>query len=239
MTRLTTAALAVLLGVAVDATAQSETEPVTGGPDASEPVFVSPPAEPTEVAIGLYLVGLTGVSSPDSAFPTVEAEMFMDLRWTDERLAFEPNGLRRHVYEEHQAELELDRIWWPDIEIENEVEKRETQALELIILPDGTVEYLERFRATVHAELDLRRFPLDTQTFDLLFESFEWTVSAVRLVPDEAMIGFDRAYATPEWSVEGIDWRIEPRPEVRAQQPFSSFARFTPRVTRATTSCGS
>jgi hypothetical protein len=145
-------------------------------PSASDdlPTAVAPPRRPTEVAIATYLIGLSRVSEPASAFPTFDVEMFVDLSWKDEHLAFASDGLEPRVFQEEEAEEKLSEIWSPDLEIQNEVEQRETESIELILRPDGTVEYEERFSATVHAELDLGRFPFDAQTFDLELQSFLW-----------------------------------------------------------------
>ena len=40
---------------------------------------VTPPTEPTEVQIGLYMIALDRVSAPSDASPQFEVEMFMDL----------------------------------------------------------------------------------------------------------------------------------------------------------------
>lgn len=105
--------------------------------------------------------------------------MFLNLSWKDPGLAFGDEGARPHVFQEEEAEEKLSEIWSPDLEIQNEVEQRATESVELTILPDGTVDYEERFGATLNAELDLREFPFDRQALDIELQSFTWDRSEV------------------------------------------------------------
>lgn len=154
------AALAALLLALGAASAQQPTD------SDDLPTSVIPPQQPTEVKIAAYLIGLSRVSDPSSAFPTFEVEMFMDLSWKDPRLAFASESGAAQVFQEEEAAEKLSEIWSPDPELENEVEQRQTESTELRILPDSTVEYEERFGAMLNAELDLARFPFDAQVLE-------------------------------------------------------------------------
>jgi hypothetical protein len=146
------------------------------------------------------------VSEPSDPFPTYEVEMFVNVSWHDPRLAFGDAAASPHVFQEEEAEEKLSEIWSPDIEIQNEVEQRTTESIELTILPDGTVDYEERFGAILNAELDLRKFPFDRQTFDM-----------------ELQTGFDSDFETPEWSVTVVEALLGTRSEVRDDRKFSSY----------------
>lgn len=187
------------------------------------PTFVSPPREPTEVSVGAYLVGLSRMSDPSESFPTYDVEMFLNLSWKDPRVAFGDPGARAHVFQEEEAEEKLSEIWSPDIEIQNEIEQRRTESIELTILPDGSVDYEERFSATLNAELDLRRFPFDKQLLDMEIQSFVWDSRELSMVVNEAQTGFDADFDTPEWKVTAIDVLISSQSEIRDDREFSSF----------------
>lgn len=190
-----------------------------------EPIFVNPPAEPTEVQLGLFLIGIDKISLPNSVFPTFDAELFLDMRWQDERLAFNANeaGTDRKIFLEHEAELELDRIWWPDIEIENGEGIRQTENLELIIFADGMVEYEERFVATIETNFDMRKFPFDNQELEIDIESFIWDERFVVFAPLQEKMGSETNHAGGEWIVTDISTEIYPEPEVRSDHDFSEF----------------
>lgn len=196
---------------------------VPPGPDVA--AYVVPPAEPTKVAIGLYLLGISRVAPPSEAFPSYEAELFLDLRWRDPRLAFDPEveGVGRKVYQGHAVEAELDEIWWPNLEIENEEGSRQVEGRALAIDPDGSVEYTERFDAKFHAEVDLRRFPFDRQTFDVQIESFSWSEDYLVFEPLPEKTGFAEDFHTIEWNVLGVGSKVESKKEVRSPTRFSKF----------------
>jgi len=188
------------------------------------PTFVTPPEAPTRVSVGAYLIGLSQVSEPSDPFPTCDVEMFLNLSWKDPRLAFADDGTRTHVFQEEEAEEKLSEIWSPDLEIQNEVEQRQTESVELTIYHDGTVDYEEQFGATLNAELDLRRFPFDHQTFDIEFQSFTWDHRELEFSTNETQTGFDADFETPEWTVSSVESLIDVRSEVRDDHEFSAYS---------------
>lgn len=189
-----------------------------------EPLFVTPPHAPTEVKIGVFLVALTRVDPPVEAYPTFEAEVFLDLKWHDPRLAFDAAevGTSKEVFLEHEAELELERIWWPDIEFENAQGERDVEGRELVILPDGTVEYSERFHGKFTFDPDLQKFPFDHQIFALHIESFAWDERSLVFVPYEEKTGYDESIHTQEWTIEGVRKEVISKKEVRSPHGFSA-----------------
>jgi hypothetical protein len=152
------------------------------------PTFATPPGRPTEVSIGVYLIGLSQVSEPSDAFPTYDVEMFFNVTWKDPRLAFGGDDSLPHVFQEEEAEEKLSEIWSPDFEIQNEVQQRQTESIELTIFPDGSVDYEERFGATLNAELDLRRFPFDRQKLDIELQSFTWDHAELTIVATHTVV---------------------------------------------------
>ena len=199
-----------------------EKEPPPRGP---EPIFVTPPAAPTEVKLGLFLIGLDKVSPPSSAFPTFDAEMYIDMQWYDERLAFDPAevGTDQKIFIEHEAELELERIWWPDIGIENGEGVRLTENIELIIFADGLIEYEERFVATVATDFDMRKFPFDEQDLEIDIESFAWDEESIIFTPMEEKTGSEVDHAGFEWLVQEVTTSVHSEEEIRSIHPFSEY----------------
>ncbi len=208
-------ALLAIIASSLSASAQQTSDDV--------PTAVSPPSTPTEVAVGAYLIGLSQVSEPSDPFPTIDLEVFVNLSWHDPRLASEDAGESPIVFQEEEAEEKLSEIWSPDIEIQNEVEQRQTENVQLTIFPDGTVDYEERFGATLNAELDLHEFPFDSQAMDMDLQAFVWDRSEMLLVMNEAQTGFDEGFLTPEWSVTGVEALIGSRSDVRDEREFSTF----------------
>ncbi len=187
------------------------------------PTFVVPPRQPTQVVVGTYLIGLSRVSEPAETFPTFDVEMLIDISWKDEREAFTSADLLAHTFLGEEAEEKLSEIWTPDLEIHNEIGRRETASLELIIRSDGTIEYEERFNATLHGDFDLSRFPFDSQTLDVELQSFEWDRRDLVVVQNEALTGFYPDFQTPEWFIVSTEALLGEQSEIRDDRPFSTY----------------
>ncbi len=214
--------LAIIFIIAAPLDARAEESNTAIYPDE---LFHLPPEKPTEVEIGLYLIEITDISAASTAFPTYSVDMFMDLKWKDPRVEFIPpeEGAEYDVYVEHAAEEMLDKIWWPDIEIENEKGKRITEALELIVYADGMIEYEERFNVTVESSFDLTNFPFDEQELELDIESFEWAEHDVVFVPNSSKIGYNENMPLMEWEITGVSSEVRSEQEIRSDIPFSEF----------------
>ncbi len=189
------------------------------------PVFVTPPHSPTTVEVGMYLISLVEVSAPNESFPTFKAEMFMDLEWHDPRLAFAEAdvGNEREVFLEHEAELELERIWWPDIEFENEQGERHVESRELVIHHDGKVEYSERFQGVFTVDMHLVKFPFDHQNLTVHVESFSWDDRYVIFEPLEGKTGYNQEFKTLEWLLHDVHTEVHAKNEVRSDESFSEY----------------
>jgi len=145
---------------------------------------------PREVKIGILLTDLTEVSGAEQSF---SADVFMLATWHDPELVDGSAGLRS---------LDYDDVWHPTILVYNRRSVSETMPHEVLVRPDGTVTYLQRFTGQFSAPMNLREFPRDRQEF------FVWLVAPTRaganvtLVPDESIV----ALRTGELSIS--DWKI-------------------------------
>ncbi|MCB0224230.1 MAG: hypothetical protein KDI02_11105 [Anaerolineae bacterium] len=189
-----------------------------------EIVFAEPPNPdgPVLVDLGLYIIEITAINIADNTF---HIEGFMDLIWCDPRLAYSVSQTGRHeeIFLEEDALEKIQMMWWPDIEFVNEAGAAEIENEELIILPDGTINYEERFSAELEAHYDLRRFPFDRQQLEIEIESFAWDNDYLVLHKEDEKIGFSSEFQLPEWEIEGVGSGIEAKQEVRDRKPFSEF----------------
>ena len=134
-----------------------------------------PFGEPREVKIALLLTDLTEVSGAEQSF---SADVFMAATWHDPELADESAGLRTLAY---------DDVWHPTLLIYNRRSVTESRPGEVLVRPDGTVTYAQRFTGEFSSPMSLRDFPRDRQEF------FVWLVAPTRvganvtLVPDESL----------------------------------------------------
>lgn len=195
-----------------------------GNEESSEVAFVEPPNPegPVLVTLGLFIIEVTAI---DVAENTYHIEGYMDLVWCDPRLAYSAveNGRQEEIFLEEAAHDKLEEIWWPDLVFVNVAGAPEVENAELIILPDGTINFRERFNAELEAHYDLRQFPFDRQILEIEIESFAWHNEYLVLHKEEDKIGFSDEFQIPEWRIQRVEATITEKQEVRDRQPFSEF----------------
>jgi hypothetical protein len=190
----------------------------------NEPVYVSQPNPDgaTPVGIGLYVIEIADIDPSDNTF---QVDGFLDLTWCDPRERFDPEetGVEKEIFLEHDVELKLQRMWWPDIEFVNEIQPRQMENEELIIEPDGSIEYREKFSAKLATDFNMQRFPFDTQTLIIEIESFAWSSKDLIFVVEDDIVGFSDEFSIPEWEIIGIQEHLETKQEVRDRNPYSEL----------------
>jgi hypothetical protein len=166
-------------------------------PDARE--IPNPPGAPVPVKVGIFLANLTEIDELAERF-TVTAYLF--LSWKDARLAYTPSP------SETRREVPLDSIWVPLINLVNQHEKRESISRLAFVDPDGTVRYQEEFAAHLSAELNLRKFPFDTEHLHIFIQPVlaDAETNRVLLVADPAQCGVSQARWTglAQWDITGV-----------------------------------
>ena len=185
---------------------------------------VSPnPAGPVIADLGLHIVELTKV---DEVTNTFNIEGFMDLVWCDPRMAYEvENGeeLSERILLKDKAQALLNEIWWPAVTIANQVNARNIENQELVLLSDGTIEYKEKFSAELEAHYDLKEFPFDRQKLEIEIESFAWHDDELIFKMNEEKIGFSNDFEIAEWHIENVESKIESVKDLQDRATFSEF----------------
>lgn len=185
---------------------------------------VSPnPTGQVIVDLGLHIVELTKV---DEVTNTFNIEGFMDLVWCDPRMAYEvENGeeLSERILLKDKAQTLLNEIWWPAVTIANQVNGRNIENQELVILSDGTIEYKEKFSAELEAHYDLKKFPFDRQKLEIEIESFAWHDDVLLFQMNEEKIGFSNDFEIAEWHIEKVESKIESVKDIQDRASFSEF----------------
>jgi hypothetical protein len=187
-------------------------------------VFTTPPLtnQPTEVHIAVTLEEITDI---DEAANTFGLKGYLQLVWRDPRLAFDPikMGVVGETYLEKNAQEKLDQIWWPDVKFSNETEPRRISNEELIISSDGSVEYRERFRATMASNYDMRKFSFDTQKLTVKIKSFAWTDRVLVFRVESDVLSLAPQFRIPGWTFVGFNEEIRESRESGEHESFSLF----------------
>ena len=175
-----------------------------------------PPAVPTVVGIGLFFQDVASLSDVDQ---TLDADIYVILRWRDPRLADPARG-------DSSAECpppDDDRLWMPAFEAESLRSRQVFYPPRFLVDSRGVVTYGRRAWVKVSYPLDFRDFPLDRH---------RWTVTLwpVLARADEVVFHpLPRATGMNEpLSIQG--WRVAaPRAQASTASRVAragTFARF-------------
>ena len=140
---------------------------------------------PTIVKIAFYIIDIENIDNKKQSFT---ADVIIRLKWKDSRLS----GI--------EVPIPLNAIWNPKIQIYNlrDVDARFPEVVK--ILKGDTIQYTQRYYATLSSPLDFSEFPFDVQTLPITLLSFGFT-------PQEVVMDFETAGGADKFSVS--DWNIE------------------------------
>jgi hypothetical protein len=172
-------ALAAMGASATGAYTQS-TQDVSSSNSASEPDTQETPeselkrptiwGEPTEVQIMIYVLDIDDV---DSANQNYSASVYLDARWTIPALRHEGPGPIHRFWSE---------VWTPRLVIANQQQAWSAFPETVEIQPDGEVIYRQKIWGNFSQPLNLKDFPLDTQTLEVHVVAAGLLESEVKLV---------------------------------------------------------
>lgn len=152
-----------------------------------------PPGAEVSVATRLVILDIPTVDEKDHSFNVVG---LLEMVWKDPRA-------KPGVYVEHVAAAQLETMWHPDLEIDNEREPRKSENQILSVKADGTVTWQERFDARLSASFDLHRLPFDSQELPIILQTFTVADNTrVRLTPSPESHVKDVSLS--EWTVGGM-----------------------------------
>jgi len=152
----------------------------------------------------------------DDVDQSIHIDLYLKLNWHSEAWV----GKTDDDFQADETHLEKD--WWrPGVEVTNAIElNKETEEEEAYWLEFpkyGILAYTQRYIGTIHAEMDLHRFPFDHQNIPITFESFHWKESDMNLLrlpsvakqrppePGGSWLSVSNDVDLPEWTIEAID----------------------------------
>ncbi len=191
-------AAALLLAAAGEAWAELEVFPVPPKSESGGPV---------EVEIAVHLNKIYNV---DTVGETYMVDGYRVIEWRDPRVKalVEKTGNDNILFENEQVmELLGGTVWHPVVEFINIVGGPTIPHRSLRLWASGKVRLDERFHGTFTSDMDFRKFPFDSQDFEIQIESFTFDVSEVI---------FTNPRAFPESLDEShlVEWHAE-KPVVR------------------------
>jgi len=172
------------------------------GATPSESAEVSRPINgpgPVKVHVTIFIIDVDEIRSANQSF---DANVYIQYRWRDQRLAHK--GSKSIV-------RALDEIWNPEIQIINQQKIWLTFPDIVKIAPDGEVLYRQRVWGSFSQPLKLHDFPFDRQVFYIQLAAIDYTQGEVELELDtKEESGIAQKCSVADWSI--IGYKAEPRP---------------------------
>jgi len=173
---------------------------------ASVTSLFGPPNEdgPVVVRAAFHLQDINDINDEAETF---EFTGVLTLTWQDKRQAFDPSQeqVEEKIYQGSYQFNELSRAWYPQVVLANEAGLYEKHGTLLRVRPDGTSTLIETVNAIAEADLNMRRYPFDTQRLDAVFEVLGFDRSEVVLeaqaVPDTVS---SQEIRIPQWELAGL-----------------------------------
>ncbi len=165
-----------------------------------------PPAEgPVEVLASFQLLS---VSVIQDELEKVEFSGILTLVWQDARQAFDPKteGVAEKIFSGDFQFNEISMIWYPQVALTNSFGQFDRRGIVLRIKPDGTVILSQTLDAAAKVNLNMRRFPFDSQRLDLAFRLLGFDTGEVVLRMDPSRPSTAKPVTSkPQWELTAVN----------------------------------
>ncbi|XP_071125339.1 glycine receptor subunit alpha-2-like [Mytilus edulis] len=157
---------------------------------------------PVVCQVQLYIMSINSISDSSMDY---SMSMFIRQQWNDSRLMYNESLGITH--------LELDtkvmkNVWVPDLFINNEkkanIHHVTVPNMLMHIYPDGKVVYSMRVTGTFTCEMNLLKYPLDTQICSMGMESYGYSTENLVFEWNENPISYPPNMSLPQFELDGI-----------------------------------
>ncbi len=144
-------------------------------------------------------MGLLDVDEIDSAEQNFTANLFVSIRWQDDRLKHDGPGVLVRP---------LSSVWHPDLIFVNQQKIWPTMKEIVHVSPSGVVEYNQRIWGPFSQPLDVHDFPFDTQSFEMRMAAVGVVMGDVAFEADpDAPSGLADKFSLPDWEI--LNWKLD------------------------------
>lgn len=177
---------------------------------------------PVPVTVDFFLLDVTAVNG---AAETFSASLYFDVTWKDSRLAFDAAafGSNRVLFTGSSIDEQLSRMWSPEITPSNLTGDPQVIDRSLTISSDGTVEYETRIAGEFSSDMELSRFPFDTQRLSVRLESFLWKSDELQLVAVRSPRHVNENLVIRDWRLVSVSSDVDDEQYVTGD----GYSRFT------------
>jgi hypothetical protein len=164
-------------------------------------------AEPIKIKVGVELDQISAINQKDQNFDVVAA---IQMQWVNPSLGFSPEqcNCSFKIYRSIDQFMQEYGSAFPEFTIFNQQGNRWTQNEIIIVQPNGTATYFERFWVKLQApDFDFRKYPLDSQDFYILIDSlYPEDYYAYEIWPEKTKIGTQ--LGEEEWYITASDANV-------------------------------
>jgi hypothetical protein len=157
-------------------------------------------------------ININKIYNIDTVNETYQVDGYLVFIWKDERLRFDPAEAHCDpvVHKDQGVEKCLENdFWYPCCELVNVQGSRDRSHMRLEIYSDGKILYTERFFGTFFADMDFRRFPFDSQTFQVVLEPWGLNQKVLKFSSAEIFPALENGKdLISKWDVESISCTI-------------------------------
>ena len=167
----------------------------------------TPPDGPVVVEVGVFLADLNEIELHQQR---IVLQGVLTARWHDPRMTFDPAiaGVEEKFFQGNYQFSEVATGWWPQLVLVNGSGLYSRQGMLLRHRHDGWMTYIEEFNAGVEVPAELRRFPFETEDFEVVFTVLGHSIEEVRLEADTGASGSRAEGLTMAgWDLTGYDIR--------------------------------
>jgi hypothetical protein len=152
--------------------------------------------EALEVRASIIVIDLDAVNDATQSF---DANVYVLLSWTDPGLE---QGAGRNI--------SASEVWIPDVALGNQQVAWTVLKESVDVDPEGNVRMRRGIWGSFSQPLDLRRFPFDRQTLNVVVLA-DADLEDLHFAPDpDRPSGISRALSVPDWDVTGASTSSEP-----------------------------
>jgi hypothetical protein len=165
-----------------------------------------------------FMVFVLDIDDIDDAEQNFTTNVFIRLRWQDDRLASPNSSLDRQI--------PLKEFWNTQVILANRQGLVSRSLPDLVhVSPDGGVVYRQRYTGKMSQPLKLSEFPMDKHTFTIQFLAAGFGIDELEFVPDKfektALVGGSIAdqLSLPDWQIlksEAISFPYRPIAEIHS-----------------------
>ncbi len=165
-------------------------------------------AGPTPIHFWGVIIDVDRINARTQNF---DINVYVELRWQDERLVFPGNAPKN---------VRLNEIWNPRLVILNQ-QGNLTAALPNIaeVSPDGTVTLRQRLTGKLSQSMDLRKFPMDKHQLSVHFAAVGYNEEQLQFVPiaRDGLHGgnISENLSLPDWKVTDFEAKSAPYQPVK------------------------